>query len=138
MCTAVSFGIISQFRGSWPLGWILLHRWPLWPFARNWTSIEKIEPGSCWRSGFKVEIFFKKIWYFVSKIDLVIEKKYLKFRGWKPRICKIFEITRTIFSNSERSEQFLVTECFFNLFLVVSQIRTIRINYWDLETCRKS
>ena len=28
-----------------------------------------------------------------------------------------FEITRTIFLNSERSEQFLVTKCFFNLFL---------------------
>ena len=27
--------------------------------------------------------------------------------------CKIFEITRTIFSNSERSQQFLVRECFF-------------------------
>ena len=52
-----------------------------------------------------------------------------------------FEITGTIYSNSERSEQFLVTECFFNLFLEVShiyEIRTIRIqigkNYWDLET----
>ena len=39
---------------------------------------------------------------------------------WRPRICKHFEITRTIYSNSERSEQFLVTECFFNLFLEVS------------------
>ena len=62
-----------------------------------------------------------------------------------PRIYKNFEITRTIYSNSERSEQFLVTECFFNLLLKVSQIyyiRAIRIeigkNYWDLETCRKS
>ena len=26
---------------------------------------------------------------------------------------KKFEITRTIYSNSERSEEFLVTECFF-------------------------
>ena len=32
------------------------------------------------------------------------------------------EITRTICSNGERSEQFLVTECFFNLFLDPSQI----------------
>jgi hypothetical protein len=46
---------------------------------------------------------------------------------------------------SKRSEQLLVTECFFNMFLEVSQtkkIRTIRIQiekkYWDLETCRKS
>ena len=35
--------------------------------------------------------------------------------GWKPRICKISEITRTIYSNIERWEQFLVTECFFYL-----------------------
>ena len=33
---------------------------------------------------------------------------------------KLFEVTRTIYSN--RSEQFLVTECFFNLFLEVSHI----------------
>ena len=33
-----------------------------------------------------------------------------------------FKIIRTIYSNSERSEQFLVTECVFNLFLEVSQI----------------
>ena len=42
--------------------------------------------------------------------------------GWRPSICKIFEITRTIYSNSERSEQCLVTECFFNLFLEVSYV----------------
>ena len=55
---------------------------------------------------------------------------------------ELFEITRTIYSNSERLEQSLVTECFFNLFLQVSQIKTIGSqtvkNYWDLETCRKS
>ena len=45
------------------------------------------------------------------------QEKLLKFK-----ICKIFEITRTIFSNSYKSEQFLVTECFFNLFLEVSHI----------------
>ena len=70
------------------------------------------------------------VWYFVTKIVLtycekkfviVIEKNF-KIRGWRPRIFKIFEITRTIYSNSERSEQFLVTECFFNLFLEVSHI----------------
>ena len=33
-----------------------------------------------------------------------------------------FEITRTIYSNSERSKKFLVTECFFNWFLEVSHI----------------
>ena len=58
-----------------------------------------------------------------EKIVLVIEKKTFEIRGWRPRVCKIY-------SNSERSEQFLVRECFFNLSLEVSQIqwiRTIRI-----------
>ena len=42
--------------------------------------------------------------YFVTKIVLVI-KKTLEI------LCKIFEIPRTIYSNIERSKQFLVTEC---------------------------
>ena len=46
-----------------------------------------------------------------EKIVLVIEKKIW---GWRPRTCKFFEITRTIYSNSERSEIFLITECFFS------------------------
>ena len=33
---------------------------------------------------------------------------------------RLFEITRTIFSNSESSEHFFAAECFFNLFLQVS------------------
>ena len=69
-------------------------------------------------------------WYFVTKIVLTYcgkkffywSRKTFEIRGWRPRICKNFEITRTIYSNSERSEQFLVIECFFNLFLEVSQV----------------
>ena len=69
-------------------------------------------------------------WYFVTKIFLTYcEKKIVvvikkNFWNWgsRPRICKNFKIPRTIYSNSERSEQFLVTECFFNLFLEVSHI----------------
>ena len=38
--------------------------------------------------------------------------KTFQIRCWRPRICKIFEITKTICSNSERSDQFLVTEPF--------------------------
>ena len=49
-------------------------------------------------------------------------QKVCKFSAFSLEFQKIFSITRTIFSNSERSEQFLVTECFFNLFLEVSQI----------------
>ena len=56
-----------------------------------------------------------------EKIVLVIQKTF-EIRGWRPRICKNFEITRTIYSNSLRAEQFLATECFFNLVLEFSQI----------------
>ena len=33
-------------------------------------------------------------------------RKTFEIRGWRPRICKLFEITRSIYSNSERSETF--------------------------------
>ena len=54
-----------------------------------------------------------------ERIVPVIEKTF-DIWGWRPRICKNFEITRAIHSNSERTEPFLVTECFFKLFLEVS------------------
>ena len=58
-------------------------------------------------------------------------RKYYEIWGWRPRICKIFEITSTIFSNSERSEEYLVTECFFTSswksLIYIWWIRTIQI-----------
>ena len=80
---------------------------------------------------FKCQHYFS-IWILIYQIwetsrnklkNHSVTKNCSEIRGWKPRICKIFEITRTIYSTSERSEQFLVTECFFNLFLNVSQIQ---------------
>ena len=79
---------------------------------------------------FPVKIGKEQKWYFVTKIVLTYREKKIflwsrktfEIRGWKLRICKNFEITSTIYSNSERTKQFLVTECFFNLFLEVSQI----------------
>ena len=56
-----------------------------------------------------------------EKVVLGFEKNF-EIQGWKTRICKMFEITRTVHSNSEKLEQFFVTECFSNLFLEVSQI----------------
>ena len=53
-------------------------------------------------------------------------RKTFEIRGWWPRICKTFEIIRTIYSNNERSEQFLVTERFFNL---ISTKRTILLSF---------
>ena len=56
----------------------------------------------------------KKAFCYQNCSDLLWEKIVLM-------IEKNFEITVTIHSNSEKSEQFLITECFFNLFLEVSQ-----------------
>ena len=82
----------------------------------NFSTISSSKQGS-----FKFIRVVVSKWYFVTKIVLTWEKncsidreKPFEIRGWRPRIC---EITRKICSNSERSEQFLVTECFFNLFL---------------------
>ena len=70
-------------------------------------------------------------WYFVTKIVLTnCEKncssdreKLLKFEAEGPEFAKILRsLEQFIYSNSERSEQFLLTECFFNLFLEVSHI----------------
>ena len=72
-------------------------------------------------------IFFHLILvFFMSFRDEII---YYDILGLENGILlpKLF-FTRTICSNSERSEQFFVAECFFNLFLEVSHIiRTIRI-----------
>ena len=52
----------------------------------------------------------KLFWPTVRKNCSSDREKLLKFEaeGWE--FAKIFEITRTIYSNSERSEQVLVTE----------------------------
>jgi hypothetical protein len=50
--------------------------------------------------------------YFVSQIVLTYYEKILftfEIRGWRPRICKSFDISRTIYSNSEMSEQVFFT-----------------------------
>ena len=65
-------------------------------------------------------------------------RKTFEIRGWRLRFCKNLEITRTIYSNSERSKQFLKQ----NAFLTLSwRFLTIRIqigkNNWDQETHRK-
>ena len=43
--------------------------------------------------------------------NVLVIKKTFEIRGWSPRICKKFEITRTICTDSEKSEQFMATEC---------------------------
>ena len=49
----------------------------------------------------------KLFWPAVRKNCPGDREKLLKFEAEGPRVCKIFETTRTIYSNSERSEQFL-------------------------------
>ena len=70
-------------------------------------------------------LFPKLFWPSVRKSCSCDGEKTFEIRGWRPRNCKKFKITRTICLNSERSEQFLVTEWFFNLFLEVSYMYLI-------------
>ena len=72
------------------------------------------------------------------------QEKLLKFEAEGREFGKNFEITRTICSNSERSEQFLVTECFLTCswrFLRSNKLDKLEFKlekkYWDLETRRK-
>ena len=53
----------------------------------------------------------KLFWPTVRKNCHSDQEKTFEILGWRPRICKDFEIPRTICSNSERSEIFLVTAC---------------------------
>ena len=64
----------------------------------------------------------KLFWPTVRKNCSSDQEKLWKFEAEGREIANFLEITRTIYSSNERSEQFLVTECFFNLFLEVSQI----------------
>ena len=78
----------------------------------------------------------------LEKIVLVIEKNFWNLRLKAEKI----EISRTIYSNTERSEQFLKQNsfltCTWRFLRSNTYFRTIRIQigkkYWDLETCRKS
>ena len=64
----------------------------------------------------------KLFWPTARKSCTSGQEKLLKFEAEGREFSKNFVITRTIYSNSERSEQLLATECFFNLFLEVSHI----------------
>ena len=89
---------------------------------------------------------FDLLW---EKIDLVIEKNFwnsrLKAENLQKNLRSLEQFIQTVKGQTVWLRTIFETECFFNLFLEVSQIlyiRTIRIEsgkyYWDLETCRKS
>ena len=70
-------------------------------------------------------------------------RKTFDIWGWWLRIWKKFETTRTNLFEKGEVRTIFETECFFNLFLEVSQIQyfgtiQIGIKNWDLETYRKS
>ena len=52
-------------------------------------------------------LFWKMLWPTVRKTCAIDQEKLLKVWGWKPRICKHCEITRTMYLNNEMPEQFL-------------------------------
>ena len=74
------------------------------------------------------------------------QEKHLKFEAEGREFAKFLRsLNRTIYSNSERSEQDLVTECFLTCswkFLISNNLEQLEFklekNIWDLETCRKS
>ena len=125
-------------------GYLILH-YVSWPW--KWLMIQGLSNVIKFKGKFKYQFHkasnTEDYSILLPKLFWPTVRKCFEIQGWWPRICKRFDITRTIWSNSKRSEQFLITECLFNLFLEVSQIwwsRTIRIqigkNYWDLKTCR--
>ena len=77
-----------------------------------------------------VQQIFQQKWYFVIKIVLTDcdkncssdREKLLKFKAEGREFKKKIEITRTIYSNSEKSQQVFVIGCFFNLFREVSHV----------------
>ena len=86
----------------------LISYWSRWFFFLSWKNknknyvilVKKIGRNKTHR----FIVWSDELWYFLNtKIALTYCEK------------KLFSITKTIYLNSERSEQFLVTECFFKL-----------------------
>ena len=57
-------------------------------------------------------ILLQKLFWPTMRRNCSSHREFFEIQGWRPIICKIFEITRIICSNSERSEQFLVQNAF--------------------------
>ena len=68
-----------------------------------------------WIGGTRNGILLPKLfWPTVRKNCSSDREKTFEILGWRQKIFKNFEITRPLYSNSERFEQFLVKECFLN------------------------
>ena len=66
-----------------------------------------------------------------EKIALVIKRNLI--RDWRSRIFKMFEITWTIYSSSERSEQTLVTECLLTCWWRLLRSNTLKQLQFKME-----
>ena len=106
-------GCVSNSWSAWMIIFVLLlclkaistyYKIPFWKTLGNQSLCNEAQMVFCYQN------YSDLLWE--KKNVLVIEKNF-----W------IFEITRTIYSNSERSEQFLVRECF----LIIKE-------YWEIIT----
>ena len=75
-------------------------------------SMDGWDPDLCFECHHQNKVLLDTSWKILAKvrIGILLPKLFWKtfeIRGWRSRICKIFEIIWTIYSNSERSEQFL-------------------------------
>ena len=90
-----------------------------WSSKHNQYPVVRTRPQYIWCRIWSWEngvLLPKLFWPTVRKNCSIDWEKKFEIRGWRPRIFKNFGITRTIYSNSEMTEQFLVTECFLNFF----------------------
>ena len=93
----------------------------LWKWLGS-SIVDLTPPFEKFRNG----ILLPKLFWPTVRRNCSSDRDFFEIRGSRPRICKNFEITRTICLNSERffwsTNVHEVTECFFTLFLEVSQI----------------
>ena len=69
----------------------------------------------------------------LPKLFLPTLRKNLKFEAEGQEFAKIQRSLEQFIETAKRSEQFLVTKCFFNLFLEVSHIQGIRTIRTQIE-----
>ena len=102
----ISHGLVLQFSLLFDGPSQSLGRIPCWIKERKIVEILLFWMKKENRNG----ILLPKLFWPTVRKNCSSDRKTFEIRGWRPRICKIFQITRTIYSNSEMSEQFLVTE----------------------------
>ena len=77
--------------------------------------------------------FFQKLFWPTMWKKSTDQKELFQIQDWRLRIFKYFEITRTIYSNSKRSGQFLKHNTFLTLWVTFWGIREYKRAIWSLE-----